>query len=158
VHLSSSLEQLEAEPLIREGLSQHLGGITLEPRKLTLPHGARVDIDAASSDDSVLVEIHAHQGRLRGGQFGKVARDALKLITLSRTRPTSKLILAFADEDAAGCVHGRSWLAEAVKAWGIEVVVVPLDQNVRDGLRAAQVRQVMVNPPLNNDAAESATV
>jgi hypothetical protein len=65
-----------------------------------------------SEDESVLVEVFAHQGRLKGGQFHKVARDALKLITLARSREASRLILAFGEE-AAACVIGRSWLAEA---------------------------------------------
>jgi hypothetical protein len=112
---------------------------------LRLDGGSRVDVDGVSEDESVLVEIFAHQGRHRGGQYGKVARDALKLITLARTRPGSTLVLAFADEDAARCVTGKSWLAEALKTWGIEVVVVPLDDKVREGLHAAQVRQVMIN-------------
>ena len=144
-HASSSQEQRDAEPLIREGVARHLGGPALASRVLRLDGGSRVDVDGVSEDESVLVEIFAHQGRLRGGQYGKVARDALKLITLARTRPGSKLVLAFADEDAARCATGKSWLAEALKTWGIEVVVVPLDDKVREGLHAAQVRQVMIN-------------
>ncbi len=142
---SSSQEQRDAEPLIREGVSRHLGGPALAPRVLWLDGGSRVDVDGVSEDESVLVEIFAHQGRLRGGQFGKVARDTLKLITLARTRPGCELVLAFADEDAARCVTCNSWLSEALKSWGIEVVVVALDDEVRAGLRAAQVRQVMIN-------------
>jgi hypothetical protein len=95
----------------------------------------------------VLVEIFAHQGRLKGAQFHKVARDALKLITLRRSRPSARLIIAFGDPDAAGCVTGASWLAEALSTWEIEVLVVNLDDTVRAGLREAQVRQLMVNPP-----------
>jgi len=110
---------------------------------LRLGGGSRVDVDGVSEDESVLVEIFAHQGRLRGGQYGKVARDALKLITLARTRPGSKLVLAFTDEDAARCVTGKSWLAEALKTWGHRSC--RLDDKVREGLHAAQVRQVMIN-------------
>lgn len=43
---------------------------------------------------------------------------------------------------------GASWLAEALSSWGIEVLVVGLDDAVRAGLRDAQVRQVMVNSSL----------
>jgi hypothetical protein len=43
-------------------------------------------------------------------------------------------------------VTGTSWLAEALRAWEVAVLVAVLDDNVRAGLRAAQVRQVMVNP------------
>jgi hypothetical protein len=144
-HLSDSLEQRTAEPLILAGVSK-IVGVELAPRSLRLDGGARVDVDGAAPDESVFVEVFAHQGRLKGAQFHKVARDALKLITLGRSRAGSKLIIAFADPDAAACVTGASWLSEALSSWEIEVLIVDLDDPVRAGLRDAQVRQVMVNP------------
>ena len=36
-----------------------------------------------SDDESVLVEVFAHQGQLKGGRRHKIAADALKLITLA---------------------------------------------------------------------------
>lgn len=145
-HDSASDEQRAVEPLIRAGVSKAVG-VELVPQSLRLEHGARVDVDGVAADGSILVEIYAHQGRrLKGAQFHKVARDALKLATLGRNRPRSRLVIAFADDDAAAFVTGTSWLAEALRAFAIEVVVVELDDDVRAGLRAAQVRQVMVNP------------
>ncbi len=41
---------------------------------------------------------------------------------------------------------GTSWLAEALRVWEVAVLVAELDDEVRAGLRAAQIRQVMVNP------------
>ncbi len=146
VHQSSSAEHLAAEPLILAGVGERLG-VALEPRSLKLPGGARVDVDGVAPDESVFVEVFAHQGRLRGGQFHKVARDALKLITLARDRHDAKLVIAFGDQAAADCVTKRSWLAEALQTWRIEVVVAELEPAVRDGLRTAQIRQVMVNEP-----------
>jgi hypothetical protein len=145
-HQSDSLEQRTAEPLILDGVSKMIG-VELAPRSLRLDGGARIDVDGVSPDESVFVEIFAHQGRLKGGQFHKVARDALKLITLGHSRAASKLIIAFGDQDAAACVTGASWLAEALSSWGIEVLVVGLDDAVRAGIRDAQVRQVMINAP-----------
>ncbi len=147
-HQSDSLEQRTAEPLILAGVSK-IVGVDLAPRSLRLERGARADVDGAAADESVLVEIFAHQGRLKGAQFHKVARDALKLITLGRSRPASKLLIAFGDPNAAASVTGASWLAEALATWRIDVLVVELDDAVRAGLRDAQVRQVMVNPPPN---------
>lgn len=145
-HESDSHEQRCAEPLILAGVSAAVG-VELNPRSLRLDGGARVDVDGVATDESVLVEIFAHQGPLKGGQLHKVARDALKLITLARRREQSRLIIAFGDSDAAACVSGTSWLAEALRVWRVEVLVVGLDHDVRAGLRAAQARQVMVNPP-----------
>jgi hypothetical protein len=144
-HQSDSHEQRSAEPLILAGVSAVVG-VELAPRSLRLAGGARGDVDGVAPDESVLVEIFAHQGRLKGAQFHKVARDALKLITLGRDRSGCRLIIAFADADAAACVSARSWLAEALRVWGIEVLVVDLSDEIRAGLRSAQVRQIMVNP------------
>jgi hypothetical protein len=145
-HPSDSQEQRNAEALILQAVSASVG-IELAPRSLRLDGGARADVDGVAPDESVLVEVFAHQGRLKGAQFHKVARDALKLITLGRTRPGSRLIIAFGDSDAAACVSASSWLAEALRIWAIEVLVVNLDADIRAGLRSAQARQVMVNPP-----------
>jgi hypothetical protein len=146
-HESDSLEHRNAEPVILAGVSAVLG-VELAAQTLQLEHGARVDVDGVAPDQSVLVEIYAHQGRLKGGQVHKVARDALKLITIARGLPVApKLVIAFGDADAAACVTARSWLSEALRSWSIEVLVVELRDDLRAGLRAAQVRQVMVNPP-----------
>lgn len=117
----------------------------LAPASLTLAGGARVDVDGVAPDGSVLVEAFAHQGRMRGSQPKKVAQDALKLITLRREHPDARLVLAFADPLAAASVTGKGWLAEALASWEIEIVVVDLEDDVRTGLNAAQVRQRMVN-------------
>lgn len=144
-HRSDSRAQRDAEPLMREKVAEHIGK-SLSPATVQLESGALVQVDGASDDESVLVEILAPQGPLRGGQRHKVAQDALKLITLGRSRPGAQLILAFADADAAAYASKGTWLAEAVAAWGISVLVVELDQAVRTGIRDAQVRQEMVNP------------
>jgi hypothetical protein len=145
-HNSDSLEQRNAESVILSGVSAALS-VELAPQTLQLEHGARVDVDGVAPNQSVLVEIYAHLGQLKGAQVHKVARDALKLITIARGLPAPpRLVIAFADTDAAACVTGGSWLSEALRSWEIEVLVVELDRDLRAGLQAAQIRQVMVNP------------
>ncbi len=116
----------------------------MTPQQLSLDGGAHVDVDGVGPDESVLVEIFAHQGGLKGGQRRKIMGDALKLITLGRSRPATKLIIAFCDQEAADGVVG--WLAETLKAWGIEPRVVHLPKKVCDDLRAEQLRLKMVYP------------
>ncbi len=70
--------------------------------------------------------------------------DALKLITLGRSRPASKLIIAFCDREAADGVVG--WLAEALDAWGVERRVVKLPDEVCADLLAERLRLKMVFP------------
>src|ERR1700754_278881 len=111
-HASDSTAQSDAEPLILAAVAAQLG-VTLEPRRLKLPGGSRADVDGVAPNESVLVELSARQGELKGGQRGKIARDALKLITLGHHRPDARLILALADEAAAKPLTAKSWLAEA---------------------------------------------
>ncbi len=145
-HQSDSAAQRDAEALIREKLADALS-VELSPKTVMLGERATAALDGAAPDESVLVEIFARQGALKGGQKHKVKGDALKLITLARARPKARLILAFGSEEAARFALKTSWLAEALRIWGIEVFVAELETGVRSGLRAAQARQVMVNLP-----------
>jgi hypothetical protein len=96
---SDSTAQRRAEGLILEAVAQEVG-VSLHPQRLQLVSGAVVDVDGVAADESVLVEIFAHQGQLKGGQRHKIAGDALKLITIARERtPPPVLILAFGDPD-----------------------------------------------------------
>jgi hypothetical protein len=152
LHQSDATVQQQAEPLIRDKVAVHIGK-PLAPAAVKLESGASVQVDGVAADESAFVEISAHQGALRGGQRHKVATDALKLITLGRSRPQAQLILAFADPAAAAFATKGTWMAEALASWAVTVLVVELADDVREGIRVAQVRQVMVNPTAIPDAA-----
>src|SRR4051794_1714745 len=122
-HLGDSTVQLEAEALIRAKVSEAIG-VELAPARVAFDTGTPVDVDGVSADESVFVEMFARQGKLEGGQQKKVALDALKLITLARTRPGAKLILAFADHEAAAYALGKGWVADALKTWNVTVLIV----------------------------------
>ncbi|UTI65803.1 hypothetical protein NBH00_06195 [Paraconexibacter antarcticus] len=118
--------QRRAEAAIRSAAATALG-VPLEPRTMALPGGATADVDGVDAAQTVFAELFARRGRLKGPQLDKVARDALKLTTLARAyaHPAPpRLVIAFADEAAAASVTGGSWLAEALRTWGIEVLVV----------------------------------
>ena len=143
-HRSDSAVQRRAEEVIRSQLAA-LVWKDLAPRIVTFDTGAPVQVDAVAADESVLAEIFARQGKLKGGQQKKVAIDTLKLITLGRSRPSAQLILAFADKEAAAYALGKGWLAEALTTWRVRVVVIEIDDVLRDEIRAAQARQEMRN-------------
>lgn len=63
---------------------------------------------------------------LKAGQQKKVAIDTLKLITIRRERPETRLVLTFADEAAAAYAQGNGWLAQALRSWEVDVVVVAI--------------------------------
>jgi len=137
--LGDALEYRRAEPIVLALVAERLG-VKLGPAAMQLAGTARVDVDGVDEDRSVFVEVFAHVGRLKGGQRHKVSNDALKLITLGREHPNARLVVAFADAEAAAFVIGRSWLAVALRSAGIEVVVADIDNALRDDLRAAQKR------------------
>jgi hypothetical protein len=120
------------------------------PARVDLPRGSYVNVDGMSEEPPVFVEVFAHQGALKGGQRHKIAGDVLKLVTLCKFYPTARLVIALASVDAARSLRNRSWLAEAVATWGIEVVVVDLPEAVIESLRVAQLRQVMINPKVGD--------
>ena len=103
-HQSDSSEQQAAEELIRSQVAAYLGK-ELKSATLKLEGGAAVQVDGIAADGSAFVEIFARQGALKGGQRHKVATDALKLITIGRSRPVADLVIAFADEKGLSC-HG----------------------------------------------------
>ncbi len=157
-HQSDSKEQRSAKTLILAKVANHIGCV-LAPARVTFDTGTPVQVDGVASDESVFVEIYARQGTLKGGQKKKVAQDALKLITLQRSRPGARLIIAFADEGAARHALQGSWVSEALSNWGIEVLVVQLEETIRGELRAAQARKTTVNreapPAIASDVARS---
>jgi hypothetical protein len=144
LHASDSSVQTRAEAVIRDLLAQELG-VTLEPTPLKLEGGPTVKVDAAAPDNTVIAEIFARQGQLKGGQQKKVAIDALKLITLRRVHQDARLILAFADEAASRYATAGGWVAQALREWNVEVKVRDIPGELRAEILAAQSTQKMVN-------------
>jgi hypothetical protein len=142
-HPSNAEAQVMAEAAILDTLGKTLGVALKQGASVTLG-ASHVRPDGVAADESVFVEVFAHIGKLRGGQRHKVSTDALKLLAIRATYPDARLILAFADEEAAASVSG--WKAETLTANGIEIHAVALDHADRAKIEAAQARQRMVNP------------
>jgi hypothetical protein len=138
----SSHEQRAAERQMLDLLSHELG-LELSVARLALPSGARMEIDGADPERTVLVEAWAHQGEPKAAQKHKVLADALKLAyaaNLFHERP--HLILLMCDQAAARpFTTGRSWSADALRHHMIEVRVVTLPPDTRKQILAAQYRQ-----------------
>jgi hypothetical protein len=118
--------------------------LELAPARIHVPSGAMVEVDGADVERSVLVECWAHQGPPKPAQKHKVLADALKLTWISQTLyPRPRLLLCLSDTDAARPIlpGARTWAAQALADLQIDVLVVTLPADVRDGLLAAQRRQ-----------------
>ncbi|QKE85725.1 hypothetical protein [Arthrobacter sp. NEB 688] len=145
-HLSDSAVQRSAESAIVEALTAQLGlEGALKPKRVTVLGGSFVRLDACSDDESILVEAYARQGKLRGAQIKKISQDILKLALLKRDPrlSNSRAIAVFASEEARGSITG--WVRSAADQFGIELVVVDIPDTLRDEIKSAQARQVMVN-------------
>lgn len=138
----SSTEQRDAERIMVELLAERLG-VRLAPRRLDHASGARVEVDAAAGDLSVLAECWAHQGPAKVAQKYKLVNDATKLHWVgSWLQPSpSRLLLCVSDEQAVRHLRGRSWQGRAIADMGVEIVVVSLPQSVVDEILDAQKRQ-----------------
>lgn len=148
LHQSDSSAQRHAEAIVLAGVAQQLG-IELT-QKVRLPlDAANVELDGASPDEAVLVEVFARIGKLKGGQLHKVSTDTLKLLALGETRPEAKLVLAFADQEAADSVVG--WRAAVLERNHVHKVVVALAEQERNVILAAQEKQKMVNARAADD-------
>lgn len=143
-HPSSSDVQTAKEARILAAIAEQIG-VELRQRVTLEFDGASMEVDGVAADESVLVEVFGHVGKLRGGQRHKISTDALKLIALSESRPQARLILAFADRAARDSVAG--WKAAVLKHRGIELLVAGLSEADRAELVAAQAKQKMVNTP-----------
>jgi hypothetical protein len=101
--------------------------------------------DGIDKGETVIVEVFAHVGKLKGGQFHKVSTDTLKLIAMRERHPDAKLILAFVDQQAAASVVG--WRAAVLEHCGIEKAVIDISDGERELAQESQIRQRMVNAP-----------
>jgi hypothetical protein len=137
----TSLEQQEAEDLMIGLLGKSLG-VSFEKRRFSLPVGGWLEIDACCDSPCILCEAWAHIGRPKSAQRDKVTADAMKLLfAASLAQGPQRLILVFADEDAASHFRGNSWVAQALKANRIETHLVELPSDVREKILLAQNRQ-----------------
>lgn len=140
-HPGNSQTQQAAEHVMIEWLAAELG-ISLATQKLDLDNGSWLQIDGVSIDPPVLVEAWAHQGKPKSAQRNKVAADALKLSFAGKALGTDpRLILLFADEEAAAEFRSSSWRASAIADMGIEVTVAEIGRELRSEIRDAQQKQ-----------------
>lgn len=137
----SSLEQQEAEDLMIGLLGKTLG-VPLVKKRFELPEGGWLEIDGYCDSPRILCEAWAHIGKPKSAQKNKVMADAIKLLYAVSLAPGhQRLILAFVDDGAASHFRGASWMAQALKACGIETHVVALPSDVRERILSAQERQ-----------------
>lgn len=139
----NSEEQRQAERVMLDRLGERRG-VVFRAKRLTVPSGARVELDGVNEEQTILVECWAHQGPPKSAQRHKVLADALKLSWIRSTlHPPPELILCLCDPAAAApfLPGARSWAAQALKDLDIRLEIVELPADVMAAVQAAQRRQ-----------------
>ena len=147
-HKSSSLEQKEAENQIFMMVEELLGVKLENNQKIFLADNAFTYIqpDFYSESECIVGEIFAHIGKPKKAQDNKIANDVLKMLLLEKiTGKQFRKILVVCDEEEQKKLQGLSALAESIRQFGIEIIRIEIDDDLRDKILTAQKRQKMIN-------------
>lgn len=145
---SSSIEQMQAEDVIFVLTEKRLGAKLEKNKKIYLADNAFTYIqpDFFSEEELIIGEIFAHIGKPKKAQDNKIANDILKMLLLEKiTRQQYRKIIVVCDDAEKKKLEGQSALAESVRQFGIEILMVDIDADLRTRLLEAQNRQKMIN-------------
>ncbi|MBI3430171.1 MAG: hypothetical protein HY050_09010 [Actinobacteria bacterium] len=133
--------QRDAEITMVAWLGAELG-CELKPKRINLPNGSHLELDAFCREPLLICEAWAHQGSPKPAQKAKIMNDAMKLLAARRVvGEIARAILLFADDEAANHFRRKTWQASALSECRIEVLVAILPDGLREEIRAAQTRQ-----------------
>lgn len=137
-HASDSTEQqiLEAEILVE--LRKRFGVELGDKPDIS----QRVSLDGFEyGEKPICVEIWARQGKPKPGQVGKVMKDFCKMLLVEKLlgKPCRKLFVV--SDPACISFLENSWQGRFAAEYGVELLIVDVDESIRASVREAQVRQ-----------------
>lgn len=147
-HKSSSHVQMQAEEAMFIQVETMLATKLEKNKKIFLADNAFTYIqpDFYSEEDSIIGEIFAHIGKPKKAQDNKIANDILKMLLLEKiTGKKFRKIIAVCDEAERKKLQGQSALAESIRQFGIEIMFIEIDDNMRSQIIEAQELQKMTN-------------
>lgn len=147
-HKSSSHVQMQAEETMFNQVENMLAVKLEKNRKIFLADNAFTYIqpDFYSEEDNIIGEIFAHIGKPKKAQDNKIANDILKMLLLEKiTGKKFRKIIAICDEAEMKKLQGQSALAESIRQFGIEIMFIEIDNNMRSQIIKAQELQKMTN-------------
>ena len=143
---SSSIEQQNAEVFIADVVEQWLECSVQRGAKVPLGEGIHIEPDLYSEEKRIICEIFVHIGALKVGQQHKISQDILKMLLLEKTTGVSyRKIIVVADDKVEKYLHGKSFIAESIRQFGIEVKKINISDEIRMNVTNAQARQFMIN-------------
>lgn len=149
---NSSVQRQIEEMIFRELEEQFcIDDLALNP-SLSLPDNPAVKImpDFYSEAKKIIGEIHTHLGKLKPAQMHKVAADALKLHLFDPKNQYSKYYVVCSKAEYVQ-LTGNSYLAEAIRQFGITVKYMELDTSIVEKLQDTMKKQNMYQEPQSDE-------
>lgn len=146
---SDSGVQREIETLMLEKIKLLLKDDSLKSTRVPLDadETSYIHPDFFSEESKIIGEIHAHIGRLKGSQPGKIARDILKMNLLEETRKCKfrKYIAVCNEEEYKQLTEGDSFLKIAIETYDVKILLInDLNASVIERLEASMKRQNLI--------------
>lgn len=143
---SSSHEQQNAEVYIASVVEEWLGCPVERNAKVVLSDGVHIEPDLYSEKDKIICEIFAHIGSLKGGQQHKISQGILKMLLLEKSMSaTYRKVIVVADDKVEKYLNGKSFIAESIRQFGIEIKRINLSEELYNTISSAQAIQTMIN-------------
>lgn len=143
---SSSHEQQNAEVYIASIVEEWLGCPMEKNAKVVLSDGVHIEPDLYSEKNKIVCEIFAHIGTLKVGQQHKISQDILKMLLLEKSkREAYRKVIVVADDNVEKYINGKSFIAESIRQFGIEIKRINLSDEMYENVSNAQARQKMIN-------------
>lgn len=143
---SKSDEQQKAEITIGDRVEEYVACPLKRSERVVLTGGVHIVPDLYSEKDRIVGEIFAHIGSLKVGQQHKISQDILKMLLLEKTKGVKyRKMIIIVDEKIEEYLKGKSFIAESIRQFGIEIKKIDLSAEEYEKIINAQKRQVMVN-------------
>ena len=143
---SKSDEQQKAEIIIGDRVEEELSCCLKRNEKVLLSEDIYIVPDLYSEKDRIVGEIFAHIGSLKVGQQHKISQDILKMLLLEKTKGVKyRKMFVIVDEKIEEYLKGKSFIAESIRQFGIEIRKIDLPDEIYETVLNAQRCQVMVN-------------
>lgn len=141
---SSSEYQCELEKQLFKETQKRLG-IKLQANPDLLIHSdpaVSIVPDFYSHEHCIIGEIHAHAGKLKGGQPDKIASDVLKMLLHDKAMGcTFQKYIVVCSKEEHQQLTGTSALAEAIRQFDIRIMLIPLEEKEYEELQAVMKKQ-----------------
>lgn len=143
---SKSDEQQKAEIIIGDRVEEYFACPLKRNERVVLSEGVHIVPDLYSEKDRIVGEIFAHIGSLKVGQQHKISQDILKMLLLEKTKGVNyRKMIVIVDDTIEEYLKGKSFIAESIRQFGIEIKKIDLPDGTYESVVNAQKRQFMVN-------------